>query len=189
MRRSCGERMPSGFVLILRATRSKNSSNTPNRIRERSSIPPRASVPINQLGMEGFAAVKGISIKHIPTQGDAGAITAIIGGHVVAASGNAISYQPHADAGKIKCLAQFGGVRDKSFMPKIPTFKEMGIDVVADLWRWIVVPKGVAPERVKILAEAFQKALQDKETLSSLGKNPVPGFLYATRRICESDER
>ena len=129
---------------------------------------------INQLGMEGFAAVKGISIKHIPTQGDAGAITAIVGGHVVAASGNAISYQPHADAGKIKCLAQFGGVRDKIFMPNIPTFKEMGIDVVADLWRWIVVPKGVAPERVKILAEAFQKALQDKETLSSLEKIQCP---------------
>jgi len=129
---------------------------------------------VNQLGMEGFAAVKGISIKHIPTQGDAGAIAAIIGGHVAAASGNAISYQPHADAGKVKCLAQFGGVRDKSFLPNIPTFKEMGIDVVADLWRWIVVPKGVAPERVKILAEAFQKALQDKETLSLLEKIQCP---------------
>ncbi|HSR12453.1 MAG TPA: tripartite tricarboxylate transporter substrate-binding protein, partial [Thermodesulfobacteriota bacterium] len=129
---------------------------------------------INQLGMEGFAAVKGISIKHIPTQGDAGAIAAIVGGHVAAASGNAISYQPHADAGKVKCLAQFGTMRDKIFLPNVPTFKELGIDVVADLWRWVVVPKGVAPERVKILADAFQKALQDKEVLSALEKIQCP---------------
>ncbi len=128
----------------------------------------------NHLAMEGFAAVKGISIKHIPTKGDAEAVTAIIGGHVVAAAGNPISYQPHADAGKIKCLAQFGGVRDMAFMPKMPTFKEMGIDVVVDLWRWVVVPKGVPPERVKILAEAFRRVLQDKEILAALEKIQCP---------------
>ena len=128
----------------------------------------------NHLAMEGFAAAKGFVIKHIPTKGDAEAVTAILGGHVVAAAGNAITYQPHGDAGKIKCLAQFGGVRDKAFLPHIPTFKEMGMDVVVDLWRWIVVPKAVPPERVKTLADAFQKVLQDKEALAALEKIQCP---------------
>ncbi len=128
----------------------------------------------NHLAMEGFAAVKNISIKHIPTKGDAEAVTALLGGHVWAAAGNPIAYQPHAAAGKIKCLAQFGGERDMAFMPNIPTFKEMGINVVVDLWRWIVVSKGVAPEKVKILAEAFRKILQDKETLAALEKIQCP---------------
>ena len=59
-------------------------------------------------------------------------------------------------------------------MPKMPTFKEMGIDVVVDLWRWVVVPKGVPPERVKILAEAFRRVLQDKEILAALEKIQCP---------------
>ena len=126
------------------------------------------------LAGEGLAAVKGISIRHIPTKGDAEAVTALLGGHVLAAAGNPIAYQPHASAGKIKCLAQFGGERDMAFMPNIPTFKELGIEVVVDLWRWIVVPKGVPPERVKTLVDAFRKILQDKETLAALEKIQCP---------------
>ncbi len=126
------------------------------------------------LAMEGFAAAMGIEIKHIPTKGDAEAVTAILGGHVVAASGSLTPYKPHLESGKLKCLAQYGVERDKLF-PQIPTFKEQGIDVVVDLWRWVVVPKGVPEERVKILAAAFKNMLHDKETIAALEKvgNPV----------------
>lgn len=126
------------------------------------------------LAMEGFAAAVGIDIKHIPTKGDAEAVMAILGGHVVAASGSLTPYKPHLESGKLKCLAQYGVERDKLF-PQIPTFKEQGIDVIVDLWRWVVVPKGVAADRVKILAAAFKNILHDKETLASLEKvgNPV----------------
>jgi tripartite-type tricarboxylate transporter receptor subunit TctC len=48
------------------------------------------------------------------------------------------------------------------------------MDVVVDLWRWVVIPKGVPPERAKILADAFRKILQNKETLSSLEKIQCP---------------
>jgi tripartite-type tricarboxylate transporter receptor subunit TctC len=128
------------------------------------------------LSMEGLAAVKKISIKQIPTKGDAEAVTALLGGHVMAAAGNPIAYQPHAEAGKLRCLAQFGVERDKAFLPNVPTFKEQGVDVIVDLWRWIVVPKGVPPERVKYLREAFLKILQDKETREALEKIQCPVY-------------
>ncbi|HSR12665.1 MAG TPA: tripartite tricarboxylate transporter substrate binding protein [Thermodesulfobacteriota bacterium] len=126
------------------------------------------------LSGEGLAAVKGISIKHIPTKGDAEAVAALLGGHVMAACGNPIAYQPHAEAGKLRCLAQFGSERDKAFLPKVPTYKEQGVNVVIDLWRWIVVPKGVPTERVQFLREAFNKILHDKETLAALEKIQCP---------------
>jgi tripartite-type tricarboxylate transporter receptor subunit TctC len=124
--------------------------------------------------VEGLAAVKGISMKPIPTKGDAEAITALLGGHVMAASGNPIAYQPHVDAGKFRCLAQFGAERDKAFLPNVPTYKEQGVDVVVDLWRWVVVPKGVSPEKVKYLRGAFMRILQDKDTLGALEKIQCP---------------
>jgi tripartite-type tricarboxylate transporter receptor subunit TctC len=126
------------------------------------------------LSVEGLAAVKGISMKQIPTKGDAEAITALLGGHVMAASGNPIAYQPHVDAGKFRCLAQFGAERDKAFLPNVPTYKEQGVDVVVDLWRWVVVPKGVSPEKVKYLRGAFMGILQDKDTLAALEKIQCP---------------
>ncbi|MGA2954462.1 MAG: tripartite tricarboxylate transporter substrate binding protein [Thermodesulfobacteriota bacterium] len=128
----------------------------------------------SHLPMEGFAMARGLVIKHIPTKGDAEAITALLGGHVIAGAGNPIAYQPHAASGKIRCLAQFGAERDKAFLPNVPTLKEFGMDVAVDLWRWVVVPKGVPPERVKFLAEAFKKILQDKEVLASLEKIQCP---------------
>jgi tripartite-type tricarboxylate transporter receptor subunit TctC len=129
---------------------------------------------VGHLAMEGLASAAGIVIKHIPTKGDPEAIVAILGGHVLAGAGNLITYQPHVDSGKMKCLAQFGSDRDKAFMPHVPTFREQGVHVVVDLWRWIVVPKGVPADRVRFLASAFLKALQDKETLAALEKIQCP---------------
>jgi len=126
------------------------------------------------LSVEGLAAAKGISLKQIPTKGDAEAVTALLGGHVMAASGNPIAYQPHVDAGKLRCLAQFSAERDKAFLPNIPTYKELGVDVVVDLWRWVVVPKAVSPEKIKFLREAFTKILRDRETLAALEKIQCP---------------
>jgi tripartite-type tricarboxylate transporter receptor subunit TctC len=124
----------------------------------------------SHLSMEGLAAVKGISIKHIPTKGNAETVAAILGGHVTVAAGNPVAFRPHEDAGKLKCLAQFGHKRDMNFVPNVPTFKEQGIDVVVDLWRWIVVPKGTPPERVKILSAALKNILHDKPTVAAMEK-------------------
>jgi len=126
------------------------------------------------LGGEGLAAVAGISIKHIPTKGDSEALIALLGGHVMAASMNPLAALPHVAAGKLRCLAQYGAERDKAVQPNVPTYKEQGVDVELDLWRWIVVPKGVSPEKVKFLRAAFMKIFQDKETLVAMEKIQCP---------------
>jgi hypothetical protein len=57
-----------------------------------------------------------------------------------------------------------------NFVPNVPTFKEQGIYVVVDLWRWIAVPKGTPPERVKVLSAALKNILSDKPTLAAMEK-------------------
>jgi len=128
------------------------------------------------LGGEGLAVAAGISIKHIPTKGDSEALTALLGGHVMAASMNPLAAIPHVAKGTIVCLAQYGAERDKAVLPNVPTYKEQGVDVVLDLWRWIVVPKGVPPDRVQFLRAAFMKLFQDKETRAALEKINCPAF-------------
>ena len=129
---------------------------------------------VSHLAMEGFGAAKGLVLKHIPTKGDSDAIISLLGGHVMAATGDPSPFNPHVASGKFKCLVQFSGERVQDFAPDVPTFKELGIDVVVDLWRWVIVPKGVPPERVKFLDEAFKKTLQDQTVLDSLKKIQSP---------------
>jgi tripartite-type tricarboxylate transporter receptor subunit TctC len=130
------------------------------------------------LSGEGFAAAAGIQIKHIPTKSDAEAATALLGGHVEMATGSLAAFQPQVDAGKLIALGQFPQQRDKAF-PQIPTLKEQGVNTFLDVWRWIVVPKGVPPERIKILAEAFKKLVtQDKDTIEALNKIQCPVHYY-----------
>ncbi len=92
----------------------------------------------------------------------------------MAASMNPLAALPHVASGKLRCLAQYGGERDKAVLPNVPTYKEQGVNVVLDLWRWIVVPKGTPPERVKYLREAFRKIYLDKELLANLDKIQCP---------------
>ena len=126
------------------------------------------------LNGEGFAAAAGIQIKHIPTKSDAEAATALLGGHVDAATGSLSAFQPHVEAGALIALGQFPQQRDKAF-PQIPTLKEQGVNTYLDVWRWIVVPKGVPADRVKILADAFRKILlEDQETIGALEKIQCP---------------
>lgn len=126
------------------------------------------------LAAEGFGAVAGIQIKHIATKSDAEAITALLGGHVEAAAGALAVFQPQVDGGQLIALGQFPQQRDKAF-PQVPTFKEQGVNIFLDCWRWILVPKGVPPERVKYLGEAFRKILlQDKDTTVALEKIQCP---------------
>ena len=122
----------------------------------------------SHLAMAGFTEIKGIVLGNVPTKGDADGIVALMGGHVMAATGPPSAFMPHMNSGKFRCLVQFGRERDKAFLPNVPTLKERGIDVVDDLFRWVVVPKGVPQERVKFLAKAFKKIFQDKTVLASL---------------------
>ncbi len=44
-----------------------------------------------------------------------------------------------------------------SFLPDVPTFQELGVDVVTSVERVFMAPKGVPPERLKVLREGFKK--------------------------------
>ena len=43
--------------------------------------------------------------------------------------------------------------------PDVPTLKEKGWDVVLAQWRGVLAPKGTPPDRIRALADAFQKGL------------------------------
>jgi tripartite-type tricarboxylate transporter receptor subunit TctC len=69
---------------------------------------------------------------------------------------------PYVKQGEMKALLQFGEERMPAYA-NVPTAKELGYDLVAEILRLVAAPPGTPPEVAKVLEEAFLKAMNDPE--------------------------
>jgi tripartite-type tricarboxylate transporter receptor subunit TctC len=114
--------------------------------------------------MEEVAMKTGVQFLHVPFKGNADSTQALMGGHIMAQS-DATGWGRHVDAGTFRLLVTFGEKRTKW---NAPTAKELGIDIVSYSPYGIVGPKGMEPQLVKTLHDAFKKTLDDPEHLKVL---------------------
>ena len=109
--------------------------------------------------VEQLAAKANVQLLHVPFKGNADSTQALMGGHVMAQS-DATGWGKFVDAGTFRLLVTFGEQRTRW---GAPTAKELGYDVVSYSPYGIVGPKGMDPKVVKILHDAFKKAIDDPE--------------------------
>src|SRR5687768_15650301 len=114
--------------------------------------------------MEEVAMKTGVQFLHVPFKGNADSTQALMGGHIMAQS-DATGWGRHVDAGTFRLLVTFGEKRTKW---NAPTAKELDIDIVSYSPYGIVGPKGMEPQLVKTLHDAFKKTLDDPEHLKVL---------------------
>ena len=110
-------------------------------------------------------------LKAVAFKGSAEAITALLGGHldlVTTAAGNAA---PHVAAGRMRVVAVGSPARLGGALAGVPTWKELGVDVVIGGWRSILGPKGLTPAQVAYWEGVLRKATQIPEWKSDLEKN------------------
>ncbi|MGC8809336.1 MAG: tripartite tricarboxylate transporter substrate binding protein [bacterium] len=113
------------------------------------------------LVMERLALKEKIKWTHVPFEGGPQAITALLGDHVEASS-QTTEWKKHVEAGILRLLAVYGEKRMIDF-PNTPTLLELGYDIVAPSLISIVGPKGLAPQIVETLHQAFKKAMEDPD--------------------------
>ena len=102
----------------------------------------------------------GIKLKYVSYEGLAPRMNAILGGHVDLTDSN-LTQKGKVDAGQLKFLAIATEQRDPE-LPNVPTLKELGYNIVYEVVRGLVVPKGTpAPVRAK-LVEACGKATSEQ---------------------------
>ena len=101
----------------------------------------------------------GIKLKYVSYDGLAPRMNAILGGHVDLTDSN-LTQKGKVEAGQLKFLAIASEQRNPE-MPEVPTLKELGLDIVYEVVRGLMVPKGT-PEPVRAkLAEACRQATAD----------------------------
>ena len=120
----------------------------------------------------------GYQVTDVPF-GAAQVVPSLLGGHV-----DAVVQLPGALAGLVKAgnaraLVALSGARDP-FFPDVPTAREQGLNVAAELWRGVAAPRGTPPRIVARLEEAIRKTVASPEFARSTEKLLVmPAFLPA----------
>lgn len=98
----------------------------------------------------------GIKMTYVPFGGSGPALTAMLGGHVSAVWLNPAEGLEQLKARKLRALA-VSSTRRLAILPDVPTFRELGHDVVWDQYRGVSMPPGVPPEAVQTMWAAFQR--------------------------------
>jgi tripartite-type tricarboxylate transporter receptor subunit TctC len=137
---------------------------------------------ISQLSMELFNSVAGIRTVHIPYNGGAPAVTALVAGDVQVLSLNPTALLPQMDAGKVRVLAQTSA-RRSPLIPGVPTVAESGYPgFEAQVWIAIMAPRATPPEAlarlnaeiVRIVRDPAMKAsLWDRQWIDPVGSTPA----------------
>jgi len=98
----------------------------------------------------------GIKLTYVPFGGSGPALTGMLGGHVSAVWLNPAEGLEQIKAGKVRALAVTSTKRVANF-PDVPTFRELGYDVVWDQYRGVAMPPGVPAQAVQTMWGAFQR--------------------------------
>ena len=137
---------------------------------------------ISQLSMELLDSVAGIRMVHIPYNGGAPAVQALVAGDVQVLSLNPTALIPQMEAGKVRVLAQTSAKRSP-LVPDIPTVAQSGYPgFEADVWIAIVAPRATPAEAlarlnaeiVKIVRDpALKSSLWDRQWIDPVGSTPA----------------
>ena len=115
----------------------------------------------------------GAKFGHIPFQGAAPAVLALLGGHIEAVAVSPAEVTTYVESGKLKMLMVMADHRVKAF-DKVPTAKERGIDLSIGTWRGLGAPKNTPPEVMAKLRDitartAAEPALREVMNQQNLG--------------------
>ena len=129
----------------------------------------------SQIAMETFLGLAGLDVLQVPFQGQAPAITSLLGGQTDFQMLPAGSATPMRKGGKIKVFAL--STHSRFFdMPEVPTLKEEGFDIDIANWFGIVAPAKVPPAVAQRLAAEVAAVLASADTRAMLQKLGVDAY-------------
>ena len=120
----------------------------------------------------GFGTVDDVTVKFLEKRGykmitvpypkPGERYAAALGGHTEVLYEQAGDVLQYLKAGQLRPLIIFAERRHPAF-PDVPASRELGLDITLPQFRGVVAKKGTPPDRVKILGDAFHKAMETPE--------------------------
>lgn len=110
---------------------------------------------------ELFAKAAGIQITHIPYKGTSPAMNDILGGQVHGIF-DGTSALGQVSTGKLRAISTAAAVRHSS-SPEVPTFRELGIDLVFGGWFGFFIPRAMPQSLQDVIFKDIERAIADPE--------------------------
>jgi tripartite-type tricarboxylate transporter receptor subunit TctC len=110
----------------------------------------------------------GVKFKYVSYEGLAPRMNAILGGHIDLTDSN-LTQKGKVDAGELKFLAIATEKRSPE-TPNVPTLKELGVNVVFDVSRGIMAPKGTPADVLAKLESACAAAAKEPAFAEAMKK-------------------
>jgi len=125
----------------------------------------------SHLVMEMIAAQEGLKINFVAFAGDAPAVSALLGGHVLAVGASAGTiWTSQIQAGQLRLLA----VEEPIYLfPDVPALREYGYQISLQIVVFLFGPKNLPEGIAKKLEDAFHKATQNPAFKDFARKNVV----------------
>lgn len=150
----------------------------------------------NHLAQIKFDKMAGIQTTYVPFKGTGASVTALLGNQVKAQWGYTTVGAAQGEA--VRMLAVAMEERHPLF-PDVPTFKELGFDMVGGAYRGIALPKSASAETTKMWSDMigeinadpeFQKKMLDGGfALLDVGADDMADFMAARSEEYINDAR
>lgn len=123
---------------------------------------------IDHFNLEIIRDLTGAEITMIPYKGVMPAVTALLGGHIEAASMAKNLFLPHYESGKLRGII---AARKMPGLPDVPTLPELGYKRdLASGWFALWAPAGVSEEVKKVLVPSIEMAIKNAELVAKIEK-------------------
>jgi len=141
--------------------------------------------------MTRLARLAGIEWVAVPFRGAAPNMQALLAGDIHF-SAETSAWADMALEGRFRPLAVWMSERARRF-PDVPTFRDLGYDVLGESTYGIAGPRGMEPEVVQIIHDAFKEAVHDPAHLAVIARFDMPvRYLnsedYATAAMLQNEE-
>jgi tripartite-type tricarboxylate transporter receptor subunit TctC len=131
-----------------------------------------------------------VELLHVPYQGDAPAMTALLGGQVNCYFGNISVAIPQSKAGVVRAIAISDSKRNPQ-LPDVPTVAESGYDGFRTItWNGLLAPSATPKAVVERLARECQAIVREPDfsrALSNYGVDPLGDGPEAFAKTIASD--
>jgi tripartite-type tricarboxylate transporter receptor subunit TctC len=128
------------------------------------------------LALELLKTATRVDVVHVPYQGAAPSVAALVGGHAHGMFADVPVLLPHVQAGKLRALAVASPKR-AALLPDLPTMTEQGLpSVEAVNWYGILVQSKTPHDVIGRLHDGLTRTLADpgvRERLSARGAEPL----------------
>jgi putative tricarboxylic transport membrane protein len=128
----------------------------------------------NHIGVARVMRAAGVDVRKLKTvvfKSGTDSFMALLGGHIDLSANAPEQILTHIDSGKLRAIAIGAPRRLPGALAHVPTWKELGIDVIADTWRGIIGPKRLTAAQIAYWDGVLGKLAQSREWREEIEKH------------------